>query len=195
MLAVIASSLLAIGIGYYAYQHADHSGHDKKIEPLAQQTATGSIGASAASNRPTPVIDPVAQRDDRSHVGRTPRHVTAAGPILKQRNNVQASSAPAACIRSAHRCSCYTRQGAKLETPAAMCADIVTTGSFNGFEPGKRNQPNQSRPSENYYSSVPNSVRASRQASIAMHGRDEAGAGVNVFGRSDQRAHVSESGG
>jgi zona occludens toxin len=195
--AMIALPLLAIGIGYYAKRHLTATEQNVKNEPLkAQQIATGTIGAPATVNRPRLASGPspqaemklsIAQATPKAGVGSsTPKHNDRA------QSTFASASAPAACIRSSHKCDCYTRQGDKLDTPVAMCVDIVTAGLFKEYKNDERSQPPQSRPLENYYSSITitNSLRASKQASIAMQSRG----GFSIAGRSDQSAYSSQSG-
>lgn len=42
---------------------------------------------------------------------------------------------PAACVRMASRCECYTQQGTKLPTPGEMCKQIVSNGYFMDWNP------------------------------------------------------------
>lgn len=42
---------------------------------------------------------------------------------------------PAACVKMAARCECYTQQGTKLPTPGDMCKQIVANGYFMDWNP------------------------------------------------------------
>ncbi len=203
-LAIIALPLLAIGIGYVAHQHLNGTRPDIKNEPLkAQQSAAGMIGAEATVNRPKPASTFAPQTGNGLVAEKTlPKASPKAGVTgntLKHNAvtpSLASSSTPAACIRSAHKCDCYTGQGVKLGTPAAMCVDIVMAGSLKEYGHGDRDQPPQSRPTsrplENYYSSISitNSLRARQQATIAMQSHG----GFSAIGRSDQSTSSSQSG-
>jgi zona occludens toxin len=200
ILAIIALPLLAIGIGYVAHQHLNGTRPDIKNEPLkAQQSATGMIGAEATVNRPTPASTFSSQTGKGLVVEKTSPKTRITGNTLKHNaitHSVASSSTPAACIRSAHKCDCYTGQGIKLDTPTAMCVDIVMAGSLKEYWHGDRDQPPQSmpasRPLENHYSSISitNSLRASKQAAIAMQSHG----GFSTPARSDQSTSSSQSG-
>lgn len=42
---------------------------------------------------------------------------------------------PAACVKMAARCECYTQQGTKLPTPGELCKQIVANGYFMDWNP------------------------------------------------------------
>ncbi|MGZ5802123.1 MAG: hypothetical protein ACXWJK_13880 [Burkholderiaceae bacterium] len=202
ILAIIALPLLAIGIGYVAHQHLSGARADIKNEPIkAQQSAAGMIGAEATVNRPKPASALAPQTGKGLAFANASPKARVTGNTLKH-NAVTHSSAslstPAACIRSAHKCDCYSAQGVKLDTPAAMCVDIVMASSLKeyGHDDGDVDQSPQSRqaslPLENHYSSISitNSLRASKQAAIAMQSHG----GFSPPGRSDQSTSSSQSG-
>ncbi|HEY8102763.1 MAG TPA: hypothetical protein VIF82_18645 [Burkholderiaceae bacterium] len=204
ILAIIALPLLAIGIGYVAHQHVSGTRPDIKNETIkTQQSASGMIGAEVTVNRPKPAAT-FAPQTGKGLVAeqtspKTSHNVRATGNTLKHNavtHSLASSSTPAACIRSAYKCDCYTSQGVKLDTPAAMCIDIVMAGSLKKYGHDDSNQPPQSMPSsrplENHYSSisVTNSLRARKQAAIAMQSQG----GFSAPGRSDQGTSSSQSG-
>jgi zona occludens toxin len=199
ILAVIALLLLVIGLGYIAHQHLRGAGRDKNTEQLrAQQSVAGMIGAEATVNRHKPTSKILSQNGkERAAVEASPKTGMTGNPLKHNdtnRSSFSAASTPAACIRSARKCDCYTRLGTKLDTPAAMCVDIVTASVFKEYGQGDQSQQSMpaSRPLENHYSSITisNSLRASKQATIAMQSHG----GFSAAGRSGQGAYSLQSG-
>lgn len=51
-------------------------------------------------------------------------------PIYDEVTKPTEAPYPAACIRSATRCHCYTQQGTRLDVPQRLCQDIAAGGFF-----------------------------------------------------------------
>jgi len=51
-------------------------------------------------------------------------------PVYDSVTQPKSAPFPAACMSMGTRCSCYTRQGTILDTPEALCRDLVAKGMF-----------------------------------------------------------------
>lgn len=49
---------------------------------------------------------------------------------------------PAGCVAMATRCTCYTDQGTRMDTPDALCRRIAETGYFVAWDTSSKGQPN-----------------------------------------------------
>lgn len=121
----------ALGAGYYVY-----SGVQTKLAPAA----TGKPVAPASSPGVGPAQPGTAPAAGVQHISRQqwaelqePRVHTLAytAPVYDGLTQPKQVPFPAACIKSASRCQCFTAQATRLEVDAGVCAQIVAEGHFN----------------------------------------------------------------
>lgn len=108
------------GLAWYAWTRLDpHKGQ------LVQPVAVGSAAAVAA--RPVSVLSTADYL--QAQTARVPGLAYTA-PVFDQITQAQEVPYPAACVKSATRCSCYTQQATVLDVEAVLCGQIVARGFF-----------------------------------------------------------------
>lgn len=55
-------------------------------------------------------------------------------PVFDRVTEVVRAPAPVACVASATRCTCYTDQGTRMDTPENLCRQIVKNGYFVAWD-------------------------------------------------------------
>lgn len=99
-------------------------------------------GATARPAAPVPVASSVsASAPVADFVPRDPGRPETA-PAFDEVRIVKSMPWPDACIASASKCHCYTKQGTRLDMPENSCREVVQNGRFNPYEEpeGQQNQ-------------------------------------------------------
>lgn len=114
----------------------------RKAQPLAK-TVAATAGPQTAISAPvgstnTPERVQTPAEYVQSFVPRVEGLAYTASRYDKQTSPTTAPY-PAACVKMASRCNCYTQQATKLEVPLATCEQIVKTGFFMDWQAGPTN--------------------------------------------------------
>lgn len=132
---VLAALVVIIpAVGYYAYKSVFNL--TNKAAPTAQVSASGgdvplagNHAGGAVPDGPMSVAEFVQSYQPRieglPHTA--PRYDDVTRPVT--------APFPAACVRMAKRCECFTQQGTKLPTAADICGQIVASGYFMDWNP------------------------------------------------------------
>lgn len=102
---------------WFGFQQVGNMG--KKPGAVAAPVAT-STGAPGTAEKPDYLASYVPRIPGLPHTA--PRY----DDVTKPAN----APMPAACVRMGKRCSCFTQQGTAMDTPAAICDQIVKGGFF-----------------------------------------------------------------
>lgn len=105
--------------------------------PVAATAAAGSPGAGFPSGGPAHGVPDGPQTVAEYVQGFQPRIDGLPHTAARYDDVTKPVTAPfpAACVRMAKRCECYTQQGTKLPTPGDLCKQIVENGYFMDWNP------------------------------------------------------------
>ncbi|MCZ8252251.1 MAG: hypothetical protein O9318_07260 [Hylemonella sp.] len=124
-----AAALLVPALGYMAFSMlpgGSSSVMKRQASGQAEKTAAGPSTASAATPKAGPMtaIEYVA-----SHMPRIPGMPHTA-PRYDEITKPLDAPYPAACVQMADKCTCYSQQATRLQTPQDLCRQIVAGGYF-----------------------------------------------------------------
>lgn len=121
-----AAAILVPVLGYMAFSMLP-GGSSSKIKP---PTAAAPAGPSTAPAAPAAKAGPItAVEYVASHVPRVPG-LPHTAPRYDGITQPLDAPYPAACIVMADKCTCYSQQATRLQTPQDLCRQIVAGGFF-----------------------------------------------------------------
>lgn len=94
-----------------------------------QVGAAGKRSSDASASSPGVAAAPAKPDYFASYVPRVPG-LPHTAPRYDEVTKPTVAPMPAACVSMGKRCSCFTQQGTSLDTPAALCQQIVKGGYF-----------------------------------------------------------------
>ncbi|MCK2088649.1 zonular occludens toxin domain-containing protein [Thauera aromatica] len=123
--------LVPLGLGaVFWYMSYWYSGRGEASKAEAPESVTGKLPIHSEATRSRPGVEPKTLqewlRDQQPRIVGLPH----TAPVYDQVTQVVTAPYPAACIASATKCICYSQQGTRLDTPEALCRQIVGTGYF-----------------------------------------------------------------
>lgn len=125
---IVAAAVLAVPALFWfalgSLPGADKVKAAKEALPTAQTTATP---AASSSKAPAPVMTPLQYV--ASYTPRLPG-LPHTAPRYDAVTAPTEAPYPAACVLMADKCTCYTQQATKLQTPDQTCRQIVAGGFF-----------------------------------------------------------------
>jgi len=123
---------------------------DKAEGPNLEQVTQVGQGASTAAAQIARTTAPTARKTTADWISeRQPRlqGLPETAPVYDKVTEVVTAPYPAACVASATRCTCYTQQGTRMDTPEALCRQIVQTGYFVAWDTQPKTK-DRTRPDE-----------------------------------------------
>lgn len=131
---VLLAGLVWVFSSWFESQKKMPALHDKVTESQGDSRASralpGAAGPSAGQQGPRAATAEEYLRDRVPRVPGLPHTAPAYDGVTK----VARAPVPAACVASVARCVCYTQQGTRLDTPDALCRQIVKDGYFAEFD-------------------------------------------------------------
>lgn len=136
--ALIAAPILALALGAFAVTRGLNFGGAKEGSSGLAAGSGSAMAARTASNAPKLTkAEYIAQYEPRVS------GLEYTAPVYDEVTKPTRAPYPAACVSSAEKCSCYTQQGTRLQTPEELCRSIVAGGFFQAWEdrfPEQRHQ-------------------------------------------------------
>ena len=134
-LVVLPLLLGALAWWFYSWYSArvDGSAFDKSIASTQRGGAPGTApGTASASAAATPKRKSTAEwiAEQQPRIEGLPH----TAPVFDGVTKVVRAPAPVACVASATRCTCYTEQGTRMDTPDGLCRRIVKDGYFVAWD-------------------------------------------------------------
>ena len=121
---------LGFWFGFHKLQSTVKGGVSSSPAPVQSAAGSGSVGGGGGGSPVASAAELVASYQARleGFPQTAPRYEKLTAPV--------AVPYPAACLQMGSRCQCYTQQATKLDTPAALCVQIVKNGFFVDWQNG-----------------------------------------------------------
>jgi zona occludens toxin len=141
---LLAVPLVFLALCYAVYQRMKPENVQARMDQAAGvERKPGAAGAAPGATGPSQAV--TTRGDSKLSVGdylalQTPRvpGLAYTAPAFDEVTRPTEAPYPAACVKSATRCQCYTQQGTRLEVPPDLCESIAGGGFFVAWRGGQR---------------------------------------------------------
>lgn len=116
------------GLGWFMYQRWQAKIHPGDVPAVGAPGVVGVAGAAPARVGPLSRAEFLAQYEPRV------KGLPHTAPVYDEVTKPVRAPYPAACLKSATRCGCYSQQGTRLDVPQQLCEAIAEGGFFMAWD-------------------------------------------------------------